>query len=1442
MAVGTMGPLLMKMGVDTRAWFKGLGAAQQSLVSFGASMQVAGVRMAAIWASTFGVIGGASFKFGKDFETAFSGIKKTITATVPQFAQLRKDLLNISTQTPFAASKLADFARIGGQLGVGVEQLKDFTLAIAKLGVAAVELDPETAAVSLARLVKITGEDAPDAFTRLASVVAELGDSLATNEARILNFSERISAVGSVSGVSAASILGIAGAFSAVVRGVESGSTGVVKTFGIIDEAVAGGGNKLKAFANLTKQSAQEFADAWKKDAALAFTSFIESLKGQENVHAVLDQLGLSAVRTKIALLSAAGAGDSLRISIEQARKEFENPLKLNKAFAEQMKTVNAQLDRLINILVISAIQTFDAFHDEIMKIIRVAIDFASWLATITKSFANVGSTAKFAVIGVAALTGAFSVLLIVMGTLTSTVLGMVGVWTAFSSGGMLSTVAAGLFGTAATTAAVGTTTLATATTAATAGMSGLSVTMVTGSASAATYTAAVKVAAASTVSLGGAATVTMAGLVSFFGLLTLGTGLGIAAAGGILKLKNAITGTQDPIDKAIEGFGIFQASLIAFSQWVDTLSSGIDKLTKLWIKLNDIGIKYRDSVKDVETVDEKRIRILIEQAKALAKLAGVSEENIAFINTTRRAMEALNGVGKGFGKIAEALAEEGKKVALSYNKMGLEAAKSSVKTALLKSASNLLGVEVKTINAAMAILTGEMQLTKSASGALANFVVAAKDGFFDYSDAVKAAEAELRKFGAKALEVADKTPPSILASRSKRESVDAFLAWMGFGKDTIRGAIGEAIAAAGRAAEEIARNMPIVLGEAFDKSLSDKMRKADKNLFKDIFKTLPGSMDDKGNLKGVLGDIVGPNPIDEASTKMLNLQKVIRQVGGALRTLGIETTSAFGSMIVAAAQFGAALADRFGKGGIFGDLVSAGASGIAAIVAATGSGSQKERAVKGGLSGAAAGSQIGGLLGGAFGPAGAILGKTLGAAIGGSVGVLIGIFRGNKTRNLMKEIGKVWGVEISEELAKTIEKSAKDLGVTLKDATLLALPDLINEAGGITEKNFEQFAGGFSDLLKLVADGTLPLKEGLESVDETFVQLLESAQTMGVEGSISIGLMIAEMEKLGMVTEAATAFIKDAAARAVTEFTPFLDMLNKHRNLTEEQAAAGLAVMLASFAAALKATGSLTQAMLMMPESFGSLISKLRDVLGAESEALNMLTNYYNFVTNNEGVLLALDGLVAGMETLASINLLTKESAIELGDAWHSTFEKLVKDTGNYNAALVASAGGAAKLLAIYNAMGIEIPPWLKKITEDQKALGISMEPPPTVLTVLKAIRDLLSQIAGAAHIATGKIVGMGDAIKDIPTGGTTSDSNSTDSFNAQHGFSGVIDKPTTILAGEAGPEDVEITPGSMGGRGGGGVINQTIMIDGVILGKWISDSTKSGLTRIHPSAIREY
>ena len=64
-------------------------------------------------------------------------------------------------------------------------------------------------------------------------------------------------------------------------------------------------------------------------------------------------------------------------------------------------------------------------------------------------------------------------------------------------------------------------------------------------------------------------------------------------------------------------------------------------------------------------------------------------------------------------------------------------------------------------------------------------------------------------------------------------------------------------------------------------------------------------------------------------------------------------------------------------------------------------------------------------------------------------------------------------------------------------------------------------------------------------------------------------------------------------------------------------------------------------------------------------------------------------------------------------------------------------------------------------------------------------------------------------------------------------------------FVAGEAGTETVEITPG--GGRGGGsgqGGGNGTLMlsIDGKTFGKIIGDLSRTGDVRIHPTAVKDF
>jgi hypothetical protein len=109
--------------------------------------------------------------------------------------------------------------------------------------------------------------------------------------------------------------------------GVEAQAGGSAISRVMIDMAseVSAGGAKLETFATVAGMTGAEFQRAFKEDAAGAIISFIEGLGGIQaaggDVFGVLDELGLSEIRVRDALLRAAGAGtlfsDAIKLGSE---------------------------------------------------------------------------------------------------------------------------------------------------------------------------------------------------------------------------------------------------------------------------------------------------------------------------------------------------------------------------------------------------------------------------------------------------------------------------------------------------------------------------------------------------------------------------------------------------------------------------------------------------------------------------------------------------------------------------------------------------------------------------------------------------------------------------------------------------------------------------------------------------------------------------------------------------------------------------------------------------------------------------------------------------------------------------------------------------------------------------------------------------------------------
>jgi TP901 family phage tail tape measure protein len=263
-----------------------------------------------------------------NFQQAFIGVQKTVTATEAEFEQLRREFVQMSTEIPFTAAELSKIGQIAGQLGVAAEDIAKFTRVVADLSIAAEDLDIEQAAFSLARLSKIMNTNIGDAG-RMSSAIVDLGNNFATTEGEITEMALRMGAAGRVIGLAAPEVLGLATSLTQLGIKAQAGGTALSKAFIQMKKAVDEGGDTLEDFATVAGISAEEFAQQFRTAPVQAITMFVEGLgrivTSGGSAFTVLERLGLSNIRVARAMLSTASAAGETRKAIALATKAWND-------------------------------------------------------------------------------------------------------------------------------------------------------------------------------------------------------------------------------------------------------------------------------------------------------------------------------------------------------------------------------------------------------------------------------------------------------------------------------------------------------------------------------------------------------------------------------------------------------------------------------------------------------------------------------------------------------------------------------------------------------------------------------------------------------------------------------------------------------------------------------------------------------------------------------------------------------------------------------------------------------------------------------------------------------------------------------------------------------------------------------------------------------------
>jgi len=292
-------------------------------VDRGAKRMLADVTRFSVGAvAAFGAVGIAvgvvATKAFMDFESAFAGVKKTVSGTPQEFDRLSKAIRGMAKEMPNTAVELSRIMELGGQLGVeGTENLQQFTKTIAMFGTAT-GMASEEAATAFARISNIMQEPIRN-IDRMGSVVAKLGDAGAATEREILEMANRIAGAGKIAGLTSDEVFSIAAAFS---------SAGI--------EAEAGGTAIQKVLLDLNNSGRRGIGE---------FVRFMEDLKASGTDSArVLRDLGFEETRLQRAFLSVAGAGELLNKQLAIGKTEWTENKRLIEETAKRNETLAAQL------------------------------------------------------------------------------------------------------------------------------------------------------------------------------------------------------------------------------------------------------------------------------------------------------------------------------------------------------------------------------------------------------------------------------------------------------------------------------------------------------------------------------------------------------------------------------------------------------------------------------------------------------------------------------------------------------------------------------------------------------------------------------------------------------------------------------------------------------------------------------------------------------------------------------------------------------------------------------------------------------------------------------------------------------------------------------------------------------------------------------------------
>jgi len=448
--------------------------------------------------------------------------------------------------------------------------------------------------------------------------------------------------------------------------------------------------------------------------------------------------------------------------------------------------------------------------------------------------------------------------------------------------------------------------------------------------------------------------------------------------------------------------------------------------------------------------------------------------------------------------------------------------------------------------------------------------------------------------------------------------------------------------------------------------------------------------------------------------------------------------------------------------------------------------------------------------------------------------------------------------IDISDELAEQIHELAEEIGDT-HAATSMYLADVIEEAS-ITEDTFDNYSKRMHEILSDLDRGNLSAQETAEALGKAWNAMIDKAQKL-FDGRITREMIdtIRDVKNRGLEVAEITEYIIQQLSSGVQA----LDIYWK--NLGDSQEEYNRAVQYTmSFYNALQAEGkSLTEIMSIMGSAFDEALKKMEEGGYKATGAFAELIELRKKITEHQGLIDSINAVAQMLESLGNSAYLTGADFSRFQQDAISQFEKL-KEAGFTNKeALQALSPMLENLLWYSQQYGFALDDQTKKLIEQAQAQGMLKEKTmpfqEKTVSLLEEIVKLLGgkipyaldQLTKQADKDLSKMIDRTKQWKNHLQGVANVDYSGRGGYDGMPRFASggdfIVNKPTPILVGEAGPERVVVQPLTKPQSSTDYVVAPTeinINLDGQPIKKmmieWIPKASKNGLITISPKAVR--